>query len=257
MGHRVERFTAFVEADRRLDTAGHAPARLCTELEVGVHLKAAFAARRRWPAQPGVFSLTGGVSLPRLSGEILFRNGPASDPPPVNEDRATVTIVSEGHAISMPPQLITCTPRRAMELRLRVPHPAGPPAWQEHDLGRFLGERLEFELELPARASLDASFTPEASADGQRTSLKVDGQLRFEPGLSARLLIGAHDLQGPASELGGGEVVLLPAGTTVPIARQTVSGLAGPHPWVSVRILEAGVRMLVDDLLLGRSVLMP
>jgi len=245
-----------VERDRGLDSVGHAPARLCAELHLGVRLTGTFAARRRWSVQPGVFSLTGDVRLPRLSGEILFRNGPATDPPPVNEDRATVTIVSAGHAIPMPPQLITCTPRRPMELRMRVPGPTGPPAWQEHDLGRFLGESLGFELELPARASLDASFTPEASADGQRTRLKVDGQLRFEPGLSARLLIGAHDLHGSASELGAGDVVLLPAGTTVPIARQTVWGLAGPDPWVSVRILEAGARTLVGDLLLGRTVWM-
>lgn len=256
MGLGFGHFSAFVEFGDGLETVAHSKARLLTELPIIVHVRAALTTKRGWSAGPGTLALTGVVHLPALSAEFLFRKGPERNPPPDPVHRATAAIVTAGHAISIPPQRLPFTPRPESELSVRVSDPARQPPWAEHLVGRCSGLPLAFDRHLPVRGTLSAVLTPEEFADGRRTRVEIGGELRFERGLIGRFnLRDVGDKPTPPTESDAGEAVLLPAGTAVPIGRHTVWGLAGPNPWISLRIV-AGGTPLGEEHQLGRSVRM-
>ena len=257
MGRGLGRFWAFVEPRGERGAVAHSTARLFTEVPVLVHVKAMLATKRNWSAQPGTLTLSGSVHLLGLKAEILFRKSHDHDPSPGREDRDTATIVTAGHAIPIPSQRVPLMTGPGTELWMRVADPGHQPPWTEHFMGRCDGRPLAIERDMVAHGILDASFHPEAFADGQRTRVEMAGELRFERPLLVRLLTSdAGEAPAEPAQPQAGEVVVMPGGTSVPIGRQAMWGLVGPNPWVSLRILDAGRRMVGEEHPLGRSVRM-
>ncbi len=254
MGHNLVRFSAFVESGGGLGTIAHSTARLSTEVSVPVHVRGAIATRHGWSAGPGTTALTGTVELPGLCAEFAFRTRSENDPEPAREGRATATIVKAGYGIPVPTQRVALAAHPESQLWVKVQEPDASPSCTEQFVGRCAGRPLAFDLDVPVHCTLQAWFTPEESPDWRRTRIDMGGELRFERGARVRLLSRAAAGAGPSPpEFDAGEAVLLPPGTAVPIEKRVVWGNVGPNPWISVRILGAGGRMLGGEHLLGRS----
>jgi hypothetical protein len=250
-------YSAFLVADGGLGIVAHSTARLFKDIPVLVHVRATFTPRWGWSVRPGPLALSGTVELPGLSAEFLFREHPETELPPGATNRATATIVKPGHAIPIPAQRLSMAPRDESELWVRFSDPTQRPLWTEHRVGRCTSRPLAFDCHLTAQGSLHAFVTPDESADGHGTKVEITGQLRFEHGLNMRLMLrDVGYTPSAAAEYEACEATLLPRGTIVQLAKQGAWASAGPRPWISLRVLEAGGRVVGDEHRLGRSVRM-
>jgi len=104
------------------------------------------------------------------------------------------------------------------------------------------------------RATLEACFMLEECQDGRGTKVDLAGELRFDDATHMRVLFRDPGRSvAPPSEADSDETLLIAAGTRVPIDLQTVSGMVGPHPWISVQVVDDAGRPLIAESLLGRS----
>ena len=220
-----------------------------------VHVEA-FVERQRGPTiKESALLLTGNVNLFGLKADVVFRGQPGQRHLGHEESRAIADIIPTGCVVPIPFQRIPLDGRGEADLWVSVSDLSRQPPWTEHYVGRCTGQTLTFDRALPVRAILDARFTPEPSQGDGATTLEVAGEIRFEYGITARLM-RCEPGRPPSPPRDGKafEAVLLTVGTTLAICRQTVTGFAGSDPWISVSVLEAPGRVVQDEQLLGRCV---
>jgi hypothetical protein len=227
--------------------------RLHASLPLMVHVESVIEKRHLPSATHGVLSLTGSVRLHGLRAEVVFRTRPDENSPPTRESRASAIIIPAGQSISISPQRLYLTGREEPELWLLVSESLPPPWWSEYRIGYCNGQPLLFDRQVALWATLDAHFTIACNPDGPGIRVEVGGELRFDHGVRAKLVL-RDTARGyfPAQEAAGFDVALLPAGAAVTIRPQTMWGLIEPPQWISVRMIEAGGRVVRGEHRLGR-----
>jgi hypothetical protein len=155
--------------------------------------------------------------------------------------------------MAIPPQSLAMPARIGIDVWTLTPAPDHDPPWAEHYAGQLEDEPLEFDHYVPVEAGLDLTFLL-GRQDGRGATVEVEGTLRFERSVPMRFLFrGPRQSTGPLSQSDSQEVVLIPAGSGVLIARQNVERVAGTHPWLTVRLVDVGGRPVGVEESIGGS----
>jgi len=199
-------------------------------------------------------ALTGNLHLPGLRAEISFFTGGNGN---VAEHRASTTIVPAGFTMTIPLQFLPSPRPEESDVWALTPDPRRAPPWREHYAGQLDGNPLTFDQHVPIDVTVDLFVTPDDCQSGRGAQVDVAGELRFERSTHMRLLFrDPYQSTAPPSD-DSDEAVLIVAGSRVPIPRQTVSSLSGQNAWMSVRVLEAGGRVICEETTLSRPTWSP
>jgi len=252
--HRALNFSAFVESDGRLGTVAHSTIRLSEPTTFRVHVGATVA-WRRGRADRRQLDICGRAHLPELRADVRFSRARGRDSGPREEQRASVTLVPFGAELAIPAQSLDTAPPETSDLWVLTPEPSREPPWLERYAGNFQDRLLVIEEHVPVTATLGASIRTDALPSGRGATIEITGELIFERDVCVRLLVRdpGHPNALP-SESESGEVVLISAGTRVPIARQTVSGMVGDNPWIALSVVDQCGSTLIPERALGQSV---
>jgi len=192
-------------------------------------------------------ALTGNLHFPELRAEIAFdaHDGNGNGNGRTDEYSATAAIIPPGFTMIIPLQVHALPARGECDVWALTPAPDRDPPWIERSAGELGSEPLWFDQYIPVDVTLDVSFTPQECHDGRGAMVDVAGELRFERPVHMRLLFRSPT-QSTArpSDSDGDEVVLIAAGSRVPIPRQTVSTMATRNPHMTVRVIEADSRVV-------------
>jgi hypothetical protein len=255
---RVTGFTGFMEANGELQATAHSIVRLLLKLPLHLHVETTLDWRRGRVMKHAALALTGRVHLPELSVEVVFRRRRQGEAGVGDEQYATAVVVPPEFAMAVPLQFLPMPRPEESDVWALTSDPARERPWVEHYVGDRGEELLTFDQHVPVLATLDARFKPEECQEGRGAKVELEGELRFEQTSRMRLMFRDPSLPAaPPSESDSDEVILIPAGSSVPVTRQTVSALLGANPWVSARIAEPGGRVMSPEQLLGRSVRIP
>ena len=255
--NRVGSFTAFADSSRGLVTAAHSMVRVYTQLPLLVQVDTMLSWKNGGLGRRPALALTGAIHLLELKAEIVFRKRRDDELDSPDAHRARAVIVPLGFEMPLVIQHFGRPAPEENDAWVLTRDLTGERPWVEHYAGRIEKHPLTFDLHVPALATLDAWFTPQESQGGRETKVELMGELRFDQNTNIRLLFRNPALPTTPPPQQGGEAAVIAAGTRIPVNRQAVSGAIGPNPWISMRVLEEGGRVVCNERPLGRSVRIP
>ena len=219
--------------------------RLHTSVSLLAHAETVLSERRESVDGDRTLTLSGNLHLPELRAEIAFHhhggngNGRGSH----ENHRAIATIVARHYTMPTPLQHLAPPAREGNDVWMRTPAPERDPTWIEHYVGQFQGEPLTLDLHIPVEVTLDVTFAPEESKNGE-TKVHVTGALSFERSTSIRFLFREPEDSMESWESDGEAAVLIVPGSRIAVPSQTIASMAGRNSRMAVRVVDAERRVL-------------
>jgi hypothetical protein len=219
-----------------------------------VHVEAVLGWQKGLTRRGHSIALTGNLHLPELRAELSFFSSAMGQ---TKEHRAATTIVPAGFSMTIPLQFLPAPRPDESDVWALTPAPERTPPWQEHYAGQLDGQPLTFDQHVPIDVTIDLVATPDDCQSGRGAQVDVAGELRFESSTHMRVLFrDPYESTAPPSD-DSDEAILIVAGSRVPIPRKTLSSLSGENPWMSLRVLEQGGRVICEDPMLGQPMWRP
>jgi hypothetical protein len=216
-----------------------------TQLLLLVHVETVLNLQAGSAGSDRALSLTGNIHLPEVRAEIDFDGDKREGNGYAGERRATAVIIPRNLAMTIPPQRLSPPPSVRSDVWAWTPALAHDQPWMEHYAGRLDGEWFTFDLHVLVDATLDVVFTRVESANGGGAEVAFNGELRFAQPSHIRFQFrDPKQSSAPPSASECQEAVLIQAGARALIPRQSVTRLAGTHPWHAVRVVESGARVV-------------
>jgi len=221
--------------------------RLHVPLRFPVHVEPLLAWRRN---RSGELTLTGAVHLPELQAELqLVHEGIGNGAgPPNGAGRGTVPLVPRQCRLTIPTQRLQASQRGADDVWVLTTAPGDDSRWTEHYAGQLDGESFPFDQHLSVEGVLDVAFAPDTKGVSAATTLQVEGELRFERAVRMRLLFRAPAQSTAAPiDTDGQDVLLIPAGTSIPIVYRTRVVTMGRDARLTVRVIGVAARTIYPE----------
>lgn len=249
--HRNESFTAFVDREGGRGLVAHSAVHLVTPIP----LMARFEGTAQWPRTHSddrrALAVSGAVHLTRLQAEVVFRRRRTPGAPRAEERRSSTVVVPGDLALPIPAQFFDV---EVLGLLERAPSLCHAPHVPRIDTTAPDSRAETSPLCAPVvlDATLDAHFTPRERWWSREIVVEFFGEIRFDRTVRAGLGFTPRPAADEAP-FTPAEVVLVTAGTRLPIPHRAVTGLFVPNPWISVRFLDARGGLAVKEHDLGRS----
>jgi len=220
--------------------------RLHPTVSLLAHVETVLSERRGRVDGERELTLAGNLHLPELRAEISFHHhgGNGDGRGSVENYRAIATIVPRHFTMPIPLLRLAPPAREGNDVWMRTPAPANDPTWMEHYVGQLQGEPLTLDLHIPVEVTLDVTFAPEESQNDRGGKVHVTGELRFERSACIRFLFRDSEESMVSSESDGHEYVLIFAGSSIAIPRQTVASMTARSSPMTVRVVDAERRLL-------------
>jgi len=221
--------------------------RWSTPLSLRVHAETVLGVQSGAVENGRSLVVEGNLHLPELRAEIEFfaADGNGNGNGHAGELRATAVIVPRNYTMTVPVQrLVPPAPDRKDVWASTHALDQDPP-WTERYAGRLGDGLLTFDQYITVDPTLDITFTRREGANGAGVELEFAGELRFDRPSSMRLQFRCSKQSTmPASGSVEHEAMLMLAGARILIPRQVVPRRVSHNPWKSVRVIEAGGRVL-------------
>ncbi len=194
---------------------------------------------------------SGAVHLPWLQAEIVFRRHAVPGGPSASERRTSTVVVPGDLSLPIPPQCFDVEAIEPSPAPSLCPAPHVP--WIDSIAPEPSAEASSLRASVVLDATLDARFTPRDRWWSREIVVEFSGEIRFDRSVRAGLLFEPPQAT-PAAPYTPAELMLVAAGTRLPIPHRSVTGMFVPNPWISVRFLDARGRLAGKEHDLGRSV---
>jgi hypothetical protein len=216
--------------------AAHASLQMRTAVMLPIHAEAVLEWRSGRDGQRTDLTVSGRLHLPELRAEIVLC-GPAQDGSgPRVERRQVVPLIGAGATIAVRRQSLASPDGATSDVWVLTAAPGNDPPWREHYTGKLEGESFTFDQHIVVQGMLEVAFVPGVSGGGVST-IELDGALCFDRRVPLPVLFrGTARSARESSDADGETVVLIGAGTSIPIARHTLWGPAAAGTQLSVRV---------------------
>jgi len=221
--------------------------RLSTTLSLRVHAETVLGVQSGAVENGRSLAVMGTLHLPELRVEVEFfsHDGCGNGNGQPGELRATAVIVPRNFTMTVPAQRFDLPTRDQNEVWASTHAPNQDPPWTERYAGRLNGELLTFDQYITVDPTLDITFTRREGRNGGGVELEFAGELRFDRPSHMRLQFRcSRQSAAPASESNGHQATLMLAGARALIPRQTLPRMVGSTAWKSIRVIEAGGRVV-------------
>jgi len=249
--NRSESFTAFVDRAGGMGLVAHSTVHLTTPLSLLARFEGAAQWRRMHSEHRPALCVTGAVHLPWLQAEVTFRRHAGAGEPRPGERRSSTVVVPGDLPLPIPPQSLDVEPVTGQAPVLRAaPHVP----WVDRRGVDAESDSIPLRAQVVLDATLDARFTPKQRTWSREVVVGFTGEIRFDQSVRASLMFATPGSSQALACEPDAKIIMVAAGTHVPIPYRGVSGLFVPNPWISVRFLDAKGRLAGREHDLGRSV---